>query len=94
MLPQKLQQQFLNCSYASNFVDGFSLQSLSLCILPPSVTLLCEAIENHISVIEALIGGMAVGVAYGFFSGQPSTILGPNGPTLVFETIIYNFCQQ
>ena len=41
-------------------------------ILAPVVTfggLLAEATENHISVIEALVGGMAVGVAYGLFSG-------------------------
>ena len=83
-------------------MDGFSLQSLAsiifmyFAILAPTVTfggLLGEATENYISVIEALIGGMAVGVAYGLFSGQPLTILGPTGPTLVFETIVYNFCQ-
>ena len=51
-------------------------------ILAPVVTfggLLGEATENHISVIEALIGGMVVGVAYGLFSGQPLSILGPTG---------------
>ena len=65
-------------------------------ILAPVVTfggLLGEATDNHISVIEALIGGMVVGVAYGFWSGQPLSILGPTGPTLVFETIVYDMCK-
>ena len=56
--------------------------------------LLGEATENHISVIEALVGGMVVGVCYGFFSGQPLTICGPTGPVLVFETIIYEMCKS
>ena len=48
-------------------------------ILAPTITfegLLYEATENHFLVIEALIGRMAVGVAYGLFSGQPLSILG------------------
>ena len=56
--------------------------------------LLGEATENHISVIEALVGGMAVGVVYGLFSGQPLSILGPTGPILVFEGIIYDLCKS
>ena len=31
-------------------------------------------------------------MGYGFFSGQPLTILGSTGPVLVFETIVYDFC--
>ena len=55
--------------------------------------LLGDATEDRISVIEALIGGMLVGVAYGLFSGQPLSILGPTGPILVFETIVYDLCK-
>ena len=53
-------------------------------VLAPVVTfggLLGEATEKHMSVIEALIGGMVVGVAYALFSGQPLSILGPTGNT-------------
>lgn len=87
--------------YKSDFVDGFSMQCVASIIfmyfacLAPAVTfggLLGEETENHISVIEALVGGMVVGVAYGFFSGQPLSILGPTGPILVFETIVYDMC--
>ncbi len=44
-------------------------------------------------VIEALLGGMVVGVAYGIFSGQPLSILGPTGPILVFEKIVFDMCR-
>ena len=66
-------------------------------VLAPVVTfggLLGEATENSISVIEALLGALLVGVTYGMFSGQPLSILGPTGPILVFEGIIYNLCQS
>ena len=68
----------MNYSYASDFEDGFSLQSLAsiifmyFAILAPTVTfggLLGEATENHISVIEALIGGIAVGFCLWPFLG-------------------------
>lgn len=65
-------------------------------MLAPVITfggLLGEATEDNISVIEALVGGMFVGVAYGLFSGQPLSILGPTGPVLVFETIVYDLCK-
>ena len=63
---------------SKNFVDSFSLQSLASIIfmyftnLPPTVTfggLLGEATVNHISVIEALIGGIAVGFCLWPFLG-------------------------
>ncbi len=66
-------------------------------VLAPLVTfggLLGEATENHISVIEALFGGMIVGVGYGLFSGQPLSILGPTGPILVYEAIVYEMCKS
>lgn len=80
-----------------------SIQSLAsvlfmyFAVLAPLVTfggLLGEATENHISVIEALFGGMIVGVAYGIFSGQPLSILGPTGPILVYEAIVYEMCKN
>ena len=44
--------------------------------------LLGDATEDRISVIEALIGGMLVGVAYGLFSGQP---ISPDGELISQE---------
>lgn len=44
------------------------------------------------AAMESLVSGFVCGVGYGFFSGQPLTILGSTGPVLVFETIVYDFC--
>ncbi len=89
--------------YVSDFRDGLdnvqcvaSFVFIYFAVLAPVVTfggLLGEATEGRIGVIEALVGGMAVGVVYGLFSGQPLSILGPTGPILVFETIVYQVCK-
>ena len=84
--------------YISDFRDGLNTQCfgatlfLFFAILAPIITfggLLSEATDNQIGVIEALIGNAMVGVSYGFFSGQPLSILGATGPVLVFEGIIF-----
>ena len=65
-------------------------------VLAPLITfggLFAEATDNRISVIETLIGSCIVGVAFGLFSGQPLSILGPTGPILVFETIMFDICR-
>jgi len=65
--------------------------------LTPIITfggLLGDATENRIAAIESLVSGFIVGVSYGFFSGQPLTILGSTGPILVFETILYEICYK
>ena len=89
-------------SFISEFKDSIHVQCLAsllfmyFAILAPTITfggLFGEATENRISVIESLIGSMIVGTTYGFLSGQPLTILGPTGPVLVFETIVYNMCK-
>ena len=46
------------------------------------------------AAIESMVSGLIVGVTYGFFSGQPLTILGSTGPILVFETIMYEQCKN
>ncbi|KAK4328619.1 hypothetical protein Pmani_000990 [Petrolisthes manimaculis] len=88
--------------YLSDFKDGFSVQSIASFIfiyfacLTPIITfggLLGEATENRIAALESLVSGLICGVAYGFCSGQPLTILGSTGPVLVFETILYDFCK-
>jgi len=88
--------------YLSDFKDAFALQTLASYIfiyfacLTPIVTfggLLGDATENRMASIESLISGLIVGVSYGFFSGQPLTILGSTGPILVFETIMFDFCK-
>ncbi|XP_071539828.1 sodium-driven chloride bicarbonate exchanger isoform X18 [Panulirus ornatus] len=88
--------------YLSDFKDAIAIQSIASFIfiyfacLTPIITfggLLGEATENRIAAMESLVAGLICGVAYGFFSGQPLTILGSTGPVLVFETILYDFCK-
>lgn len=69
---------------------------------------------RHMAAMESLVSGFVCGMGYGFFSGQPLTILGSTGanqlhiyikakfidfffnvgPVLVFETIVYDFCNK
>jgi sodium bicarbonate transporter 10 len=88
--------------YWSDFKDALSFQTVASYIfiyfacLTPIITfggLLGDATENRIAAVESLVSGLIVGVTYGFFSGQPLTIMGSTGPILVFETILYEFCK-
>ncbi|RMB94117.1 hypothetical protein DUI87_29478 [Hirundo rustica rustica] len=45
------------------------------------------------SAMESLLGASMTGVVYSLFAGQPLTILGSTGPVLVFEKILYKFCN-
>lgn len=87
--------------YLSDFKDGLNLQSVASWIflyfacLSPIITfggLLSEATGKNMAAMESLVSGFVCGIVYGFFSGQPLTILGSTGPVLVFETIVYEFC--
>lgn len=87
--------------YLSDFKDGLNLQSVASWIflyfacLSPIITfggLLSEATGKNMAAMESLVSGFVCGIVYGFFSGQPLTILGSTGPVLVFETIVFEFC--
>ncbi|XP_055839108.1 sodium bicarbonate cotransporter 3 isoform X5 [Episyrphus balteatus] len=89
--------------YWSDFTDALSLQCVASWIflyfacLSPIITfggLLGEATGKNMAAMESLVSGFVCGMGYGFFSGQPLTILGSTGPVLVFETIVYDFCQN
>ncbi|XP_044008715.1 sodium bicarbonate cotransporter 3 isoform X2 [Aphidius gifuensis] len=89
--------------YISDFKDACALQCISSILflyfacLSPIITfggLLGEATGKHMAAMESLVSGFVCGIGYGFFSGQPLTILGSTGPVLVFETIVYEFCLQ
>lgn len=89
--------------YLSDFKDAIAVQSIASYIfiyfacLTPIITfggLLGDATNNNIAAIESLVSGFLVGTAYGFFSGQPLTILGSTGPILVFETILFDLCKS
>lgn len=87
--------------YWADFKDALSSQCVASWIflyfacLSPIITfggLLGQATGNNIAAMESLLSGFICGIGYGFFSGQPLTILGSTGPVLVFETIVYDFC--
>lgn len=89
--------------YWSDFKEAMALQCVASWIflyfacLSPIITfggLLSEATGKNIGAMESLVSGFVCGIGYGFFSGQPLTILGSTGPVLVFETIVYNACQD
>lgn len=89
--------------YWSDFKDGFSIQCVAsitflyFACLSPIITfggLLSQATGKNMAAMESLVSGFVCGIIYGLFSGQPLTILGSTGPVLVFESIIYEFCQQ
>lgn len=89
--------------YFSDFKDALNLQCVASWIflyfacLSPIITfggLLSEATGKNMAAMESLVSGFVCGIAYGFFSGQPLTILGSTGPVLVFESIVYDFCLR
>ncbi|KRG03365.1 sodium bicarbonate cotransporter 3 isoform X10 [Drosophila mojavensis] len=86
--------------YWSDFRDALSMQCVASWIflyfacLSPIITfggLLSEATGKNMAAMESLVSGFVCGMGYGFFSGQPLTILGSTGPVLVFESIVYEF---
>ncbi|KAJ8939674.1 hypothetical protein NQ318_016618 [Aromia moschata] len=87
--------------YWSDFKDALAMQCIASWIflyfacLSPIITfggLLSEATGKNMAAMESLVSGFVCGMGYGFFSGQPLTILGSTGPVLVFETIVFDFC--
>ncbi|XP_062127171.1 electroneutral sodium bicarbonate exchanger 1 isoform X13 [Drosophila sulfurigaster albostrigata] len=86
--------------YLSDYKDALSMQCVASWIflyfacLSPIITfggLLSEATGKNMAAMESLVSGFVCGMGYGFFSGQPLTILGSTGPVLVFESIVYEF---
>lgn len=89
--------------YWSDFKDALASQCIASWIflyfacLSPIITfggLLAEATGKNMAAMESLVSGFVCGMGYGFFSGQPLTILGSTGPVLVFETIVFDFCRS
>ncbi|KAK9873025.1 hypothetical protein WA026_020756 [Henosepilachna vigintioctopunctata] len=86
----------------SDLKDGFHLQCIASWIflyfacLSPIITfgaLLSQVTGANMAAMESLVAGFVCGLLYGFFSGQPLTILASTGPVLVFETIVYDYCD-
>uniref|UniRef100_A0A3P9PHB7 Anion exchange protein n=1 Tax=Poecilia reticulata TaxID=8081 RepID=A0A3P9PHB7_POERE len=89
--------------YWSDIKDALSLQCLASVLflycacMSPVVTfggLLGETTHGSIGTMESLFGASMTGMAYSLFAGQPLTILGSTGPVLVFEKILFHFCEN
>uniref|UniRef100_F1KU85 Anion exchange protein n=1 Tax=Ascaris suum TaxID=6253 RepID=F1KU85_ASCSU len=51
-----------------------------------------RALHHQVAAIENILCGGISGVIFALLSGQPLNILSATGPTLVFETILFDFC--
>lgn len=51
---------------------------------------LADKTNNTLGINEMLIASSVNGFLFGFVSGQPLLILGPTGPFLVFEEMVYD----
>ena len=43
--------------------------------------------------METVLAGAICGMMYASLAGQPLTLPGATGPLLVFETVLYVFCE-
>ncbi|XP_065304819.1 band 3 anion transport protein-like isoform X2 [Dermacentor albipictus] len=89
--------------YLSDFKDALDGQCLATAIfiyfaaLSGAVTfggLLGDKTNNLIGVSETLVATCATGIIFALFSGQPLVIIGVTGPVLLFDELLYSFCQE
>ncbi|KAL1432261.1 hypothetical protein MTO96_013584 [Rhipicephalus appendiculatus] len=89
--------------YLSDFKDAFNGQCLATAIfiyfaaLSGAVTfggLLGDKTNNLIGVSETLVATCATGIIFALLSGQPLVIIGVTGPVLLFDELLYSFCQE
>ncbi len=88
--------------YLSEFKDSLSPQCIASWLflyfgcLTPIVTLggvLGDATKQRLSILESLVSAMICGICFGTFSGQPLTVLSCTGPVVVFEGILFEYCD-
>ncbi|XP_031572132.1 electroneutral sodium bicarbonate exchanger 1-like isoform X2 [Actinia tenebrosa] len=89
--------------YCSDFKDALSPQCIASVIfiyfacLTPIITfggLMSTKTDHYMGAVEQMLAGSIGGILFSLFGGQPLIILGATGPMLVFEEIIYSFCQM
>ncbi|CAF1299871.1 unnamed protein product, partial [Rotaria sordida] len=89
--------------YKSDFLDAFSLNCLVSLIfmfiacLAPALTfggIIADKTNNRLGVNEMLIASSVNGFLFGLVSGQPLLILGPTGPFLVFEEMVFDVTDK
>uniref|UniRef100_A0A1E1X3D4 Anion exchange protein n=1 Tax=Amblyomma aureolatum TaxID=187763 RepID=A0A1E1X3D4_9ACAR len=89
--------------YLSDFKDALDGQCLATAIfiyfaaLSGAITfggLLGDKTNNLIGVSETLVATCATGILFALFSGQPLVIIGVTGPVLLFDELLYVFCEE
>ncbi|CAF0881089.1 unnamed protein product [Adineta steineri] len=89
--------------FKSDFLDACSLHCfvslvfMFIACLAPALTfggIIADKTNNLLGVNEMLIASSISGLLFGLMSGQPLLILGPTGPFLVFEEMVYDLCQS
>lgn len=89
--------------YWSDFKDALNPQCIASIIfiyfacLTPIITfggLMGTKTGKNMAAMEQILAGGIGGVLFSVFGGQPLIILGATGPMLVFEEILYTFCDK
>lgn len=89
--------------YWSDFKDALNPQCIASIIfiyfacLTPIITfggLMGTKTGKNMAAMEQILAGGIGGVLFSLFGGQPLIILGATGPMLVFEEILYTFCDK
>ena len=93
--------------FASDWVDAFRPENLQLtfsaiyylffvCLSPALAfgTLMADATDDQIGVVETILSTAIVGILYSITAGQPLCIQGATGPELAYTIVFYNLCDS
>ena len=93
--------------FVSDWVDAFRPENLQLtfssvyylffvCLSPALAfgTLMADATDDQIGVVETILSTAIVGVIYSITAGQPLCIQGATGPELAYTIVFYNLCDS
>ncbi|CDW54031.1 electrogenic sodium bicarbonate cotransporter [Trichuris trichiura] len=53
-----------------------------------------HVLKKQIGTIENVLAGGVCGIIYALFAGQPLCVLSATGPCLVFEAMMFSFCEN
>lgn len=89
--------------YLSDLRDGIDAQCVATAIfiyfaaLSGAITfggLIGDKTHNLIGVSETLVSTCATGIVFSLLSGQPLIIIGVTGPVLLFDELLFSFCEE
>ena len=93
--------------FVSDWVDAFRPENLQLtfssiyylffvCLSPALAfgTLMADATDDQIGVVETILSTAIVGIIYSITAGQPLCIQGATGPELAYTIVFYNLCDS